>query len=64
MASVDTHHHSPQTEATKDDQHSPQLVLNRYKIEKELGEGSYGKVKLAIDTRTGEKVSGEIVFFG
>ncbi|KAJ3394025.1 hypothetical protein HDU84_000524 [Entophlyctis sp. JEL0112] len=33
------------------------LFLDRYKVLKVLGEGSYGRVKLAIDTETNQKVS-------
>ncbi|KAI8813953.1 kinase-like domain-containing protein, partial [Cladochytrium replicatum] len=33
------------------------LYLDRYTVTKVLGEGSYGKVKLAIDSHTGEKVA-------
>ncbi|KAI8813048.1 kinase-like domain-containing protein, partial [Cladochytrium replicatum] len=33
------------------------LYLDRYTVTKVLGEGSYGKVKLAIDSQTGEKVA-------
>ncbi len=31
-------------------------VVGNYKLEKTLGQGTYGKVKLATDTRTNEKV--------
>lgn len=37
------------------------LLLNRYRVEKQLGEGSYGKVKLATDMRTGDKVAMKII---
>lgn len=32
------------------------LFLDKYTIEKTLGEGSYGKVKLALNNITGENV--------
>ncbi|KAJ3111470.1 MAP/microtubule affinity-regulating kinase 3 [Phlyctochytrium bullatum] len=37
------------------------LFLDRYIIEKQLGEGSYGKVKLAIDTEMNRKVALKII---
>ncbi len=39
---------------------STPTYLGHYLIEKTLGEGSYGKVKLATNTKTGQKV----IFFG
>ncbi|KAI9333935.1 kinase-like domain-containing protein [Zopfochytrium polystomum] len=38
------------------------VVFDRYMIEKSLGEGSYGKVKLAIDLELKEKVALKIIY--
>lgn len=32
------------------------LVAGYYKLEKTIGQGTYGKVRLAVDIRTGDKV--------
>lgn len=32
------------------------MYVHHYKLDKTIGQGTYGKVKLAYDTRTGEKV--------
>jgi MAP/microtubule affinity-regulating kinase len=35
---------------------STENLLGHYKLEKTIGQGTYGKVKLGKDIRTGEKV--------
>lgn len=41
--------------------HRPGARLGQYKVVKTLGEGSFGKVKLAIHEVTGEKVALKII---
>ena len=36
-------------------------VIGNYRLEKTIGQGTYGKVKLAVDLRTNEKVSSYII---
>ncbi|KAJ3101359.1 Serine/threonine-protein kinase par-1 [Phlyctochytrium planicorne] len=43
----------------EEDEHG--LFLDRYVIEKQLGEGSYGKVKLAVDNETNRRVALKII---
>ncbi|KAI3644222.1 hypothetical protein MP228_010386 [Amoeboaphelidium protococcarum] len=40
---------------------SADLIGGCYKLDKTIGEGTYGKVKLAIDTRSGQKVAVKIL---
>lgn len=42
--------------APAEDENSQQTI-GQYKIQKTIGQGSYGKVKLAVHTKTKEKVS-------
>ena len=37
------------------------LILNEYRITKKLGEGTFGKVYIASNTKTGEKFAAKIV---
>ena len=37
------------------------LILNEYQIKKKLGEGTFGKVYIASNTKTGEKFAAKIV---
>ena len=37
------------------------LILNEYRIKKKLGEGTFGKVYIASNTKTGEKFAAKIV---
>jgi len=37
------------------------LILNEYLIKKKLGEGTFGKVYIASNTKTGEKFAAKIV---
>jgi hypothetical protein len=48
--SAGSKHHSPSS-SEKDN------MVHHYKLDKTIGQGTYGKVKLGFDTRTGEKVS-------
>ncbi len=37
------------------------LILDEYRIKKKLGEGTFGKVYIASNTKTGEKFAAKIV---
>lgn len=37
-------------------------LKTRFHIVKSLGQGTYGKVKMAIDRKTGEKVGLQVIF--
>lgn len=47
---------SPSSSIEASDLPSGTIILNRYKLEKPLGKGSYGKVRLATDLKTNQQV--------
>ncbi|KAJ3213925.1 hypothetical protein HDU67_002289 [Dinochytrium kinnereticum] len=47
--------------ASTTEEEEPGLFLDRYIIERQLGEGSYGKVKLAIDNETNRRVALKVI---
>ena len=58
MASVSV---SAKTEDAAPGAPAAPAVIGNYRLEKTIGQGTYGKVKLAVDLRTNEKVSSYII---
>jgi serine/threonine protein kinase len=40
------------------------IYVHHYRLDKTIGQGTYGKVKLAYDSRTGEKVPSISYIYG
>ncbi|KAJ3194974.1 hypothetical protein HK101_001427 [Irineochytrium annulatum] len=52
---------TPQVKGADGPPAAPEVQIGHYKMEKTIGQGTYGKVKLGVDLRTNEKVAIKII---